>query len=156
MNDDLYCRMSCALPSFRQLGISPEERRRFGSAVLKAPDEDALPEWAKDYMRRAYDEIERLARARAVLAAVSNPVPSPGVWCAHCKWLRRGTTVASGRRRRLTCEAYPDGIPDAITANYVSHTRPHEGDHGLRFVDRRSHRRKGRPRPELSAPQIGD
>ena len=34
----------------------------------------------------------------------------------------------------LACDAYPDGIPDAIIDNEVDHRQPHDGDGGLTFV----------------------
>lgn len=34
----------------------------------------------------------------------------------------------------LSCDAFPDGVPDAIFDNEVDHRRPVEGDRGLRFV----------------------
>ena len=42
------------------------------------------------------------------------------------------TTGAPGRR----CEAFPDGIPEAIWSNRVDHRQPVEGDHGLRWTPR--------------------
>lgn len=35
--------------------------------------------------------------------------------------------------RGLTCDAYPDGIPDAIVYTRIDHRDPLLGDHGLRF-----------------------
>jgi hypothetical protein len=31
------------------------------------------------------------------------------------------------------CEAYPDGIPDAIVTGIHDHTKPFPGDNGIRF-----------------------
>jgi hypothetical protein len=36
--------------------------------------------------------------------------------------------------RNLACEAYPDGIPNAILQSWVDHREPQPGDGGLRFV----------------------
>jgi len=49
--------------------------------------------------------------------------------CLNCKYLRR-------LRRRdptFTCDAFPDGIPDAIFLEQVDHTKPYSGDHGIHF-----------------------
>ncbi len=35
---------------------------------------------------------------------------------------------------RLTCDAFPDGIPPAIAENRTDHRWPVKGDRGLRFV----------------------
>ena len=43
------------------------------------------------------------------------------VWCRH-RW-------DDGRR----CEAFPDGIPEAIAENRYDHRDPYEGDRGVRF-----------------------
>ena len=34
----------------------------------------------------------------------------------------------------LSCEAFPDGIPDDIASGDFDHHESHDGDHGLRFV----------------------
>jgi len=34
------------------------------------------------------------------------------------------------------CEAFPNGIPDAIARGF-DHTKPYKGDHGIRFEPRR-------------------
>ena len=31
------------------------------------------------------------------------------------------------------CDAFPDGIPDAITVDGFDHRQPFDGDHGIRF-----------------------
>lgn len=31
------------------------------------------------------------------------------------------------------CEAFPDGIPDDIWSNELSHTKPYVGDNGILF-----------------------
>jgi|GEM_PF-3665951 len=33
----------------------------------------------------------------------------------------------------LTCDAFPDGIPEEITAGQFDHTNPHRRDNGIRF-----------------------
>ena len=48
--------------------------------------------------------------------------------CAACRHLRS----ASGRR--LTCDAFPLGIPRAILDGRVDHRVPYPGDDGLRFA----------------------
>lgn len=36
-------------------------------------------------------------------------------------------------RHSLTCEAFPDGIPEAIASGKVSHVEPYPGDGGIRY-----------------------
>jgi EAL domain-containing protein (putative c-di-GMP-specific phosphodiesterase class I) len=43
--------------------------------------------------------------------------------CATCKhWTRN-----------MQCEAFPELIPEAIRSGQFDHTRPFEGDHGIRY-----------------------
>lgn len=53
----------------------------------------------------------------------------PGL-CFCCR--HRGQKGPNG----LTCEAFPDGIPEAILRNQVDHRRPVEGDRGITFESR--------------------
>ena len=46
--------------------------------------------------------------------------------CAYCKHKQRG----------ITCEAFPDGIPDEILMMKNDHLAPVEGDHGIQFEAR--------------------
>jgi hypothetical protein len=64
-NVDLCLKVSRTVQVRDRLGISREERRRFWQATRAAPDEDALPGWAKDLMRRGCEEYERLQRRLA-------------------------------------------------------------------------------------------
>ena len=34
----------------------------------------------------------------------------------------------------LACTAYPKGIPEAIVTGEHDHTKPYEGDNGIRFT----------------------
>lgn len=67
--------------------------------------------------------------------------------CFNCARLREGRT-ASGH---FGCEAFPDGVPLDIYLGEFDHTKPHEGDNGLRFQshkDRELEQRRGsNPRP---------
>ena len=33
----------------------------------------------------------------------------------------------------MTCDAYPEGIPEGIATGVISHATPQSGDHGLQF-----------------------
>lgn len=35
--------------------------------------------------------------------------------------------------KKHTCKAFPDGIPDKILFNEVSHKKPFKGDNGIQF-----------------------
>src|SRR3954468_19797796 len=50
--------------------------------------------------------------------------------CTFCKHLDRRPD------RRLSCAAFPGGIPAEVYENLMPHTRPLEGDGGIRFEPR--------------------
>ena len=51
----------------------------------------------------------------------------PGVNCNNCKYY--GDNYGLGR-----CKAFPDGIPLPIAAGDFLHSKPYEGDKGIRFT----------------------
>ena len=51
----------------------------------------------------------------------------PAPMCMSCKRLSDAG---------LTCEAFPDGIPDAILFSEHDHREPFKGDHGLLYERR--------------------
>jgi hypothetical protein len=50
-----------------------------------------------------------------------------GLNCAFCKHLR------SSQGETLTCEAFPNGIPEPIATTKVEHTSSYPSDNGIRF-----------------------
>lgn len=51
-----------------------------------------------------------------------------GLNCAFCKHLRKAT-----HEEPLTCDAFPEGIPEPIATTKVEHVEPYPGDNGIRF-----------------------
>ena len=47
--------------------------------------------------------------------------------CTKCKHFHEDD------ERGLTCDAFPEGIPDSILVDGDKHEGPVEGDHGIRF-----------------------
>jgi hypothetical protein len=48
-----------------------------------------------------------------------------------CAWCTR---FRSEVRDQTVCDAFPEGIPEAIRLRDHDHRRPYPGDHGLRFA----------------------
>ena len=54
--------------------------------------------------------------------------------CLGCVHYRDFAAQQIGQERRVpTCDAFPDGIPDAIFLSGVEHDKPYPGDHGIQF-----------------------
>lgn len=62
--------------------------------------------------------------------------PIPSAQCLRCKHFRGMEAVETEPGLEpdvvLVCDAFPRGIPDAITEGR-DHSRPYPGDHGIRF-----------------------
>ena len=56
--------------------------------------------------------------------------PSPPI-CLDC------THFHEDNEEALTCDAFPDGIPDAIIFSEHDHREPYERDNGIRFEPRK-------------------
>jgi hypothetical protein len=52
--------------------------------------------------------------------------------CVDCQRLRKAVYGKWG----MFCDAFPEGIPDAIRMTRVDHRRPYTGDHDLQFLAR--------------------
>lgn len=52
------------------------------------------------------------------------------VQCSRCKHLGARTNKELDR---MNCEAFPDGIPDAIYTGEHDHRKPYRDDNGIRF-----------------------
>lgn len=53
--------------------------------------------------------------------------------CADCKHRTPGQVNSL---EELACDAFPDGIPQAILELEHDHTQPYTGDHGIRYEPR--------------------
>jgi len=51
----------------------------------------------------------------------------PAPICMRCVHLEKEPTGP------LRCDAYPDGVPEAIWQSVADHTKPYKGDHGIQF-----------------------
>ena len=67
-------------------------------------------------------------RPRAIIRP-AHPVSAPPI-CVDCQRLHPAVYGKWG----LFCDAFPDGIPEAIQQTRVDHRRPYGGDHGLQFL----------------------
>jgi hypothetical protein len=56
--------------------------------------------------------------------------------CFRCKHYR-------DEAGKLTCDAFPQGIPDPIIENEHDHHEPYPGDQGIRFEEAEPSERKG-------------
>ena len=65
-----------------------------------------------------------LKREKAVLIEVGNMQLMPQ--CFRCKHLH-------GDESRMTCDAFPEGIPDELVHDTRDHKKPFTGDNGIRF-----------------------
>lgn len=53
-----------------------------------------------------------------------------------CQWCRHLRRANASEKSPFTCDAYPDGIPDAILNGNVDHRLPYAGDRGILFEAR--------------------
>jgi len=58
-----------------------------------------------------------------LVVADSGTIKAVYVPCDLCKHARENDT----------CDAFPDGIPEAILTGDFDHTTPYPGDHGIQF-----------------------
>lgn len=49
--------------------------------------------------------------------------------CYTCKHMHKGALSP----KHLTCDAFPDGIPDDIIFGDNMHDEPYPGDHGIQY-----------------------
>ena len=59
----------------------------------------------------------------------NHPVNAPPI-CVDCQRLHKAVYGKWG----LFCDAFPDGIPEAIKRTRVDHRKPYPGDHDLQFL----------------------
>jgi hypothetical protein len=66
------------------------------------------------------------------------PLEAPGLSRERCHCARYRSRLhgpyASETRWGFFCDAFPDGIPEAIIRSRGDHRQPVEGDHGLQFL----------------------
>jgi len=66
--------------------------------------------------------VERNNKTKAALKAIANI----DFDCDDCKHIHDD---------KITCKAYPDGVPIMILSNQVAHNKPYRNDNGILFEE---------------------
>lgn len=84
--------------------------------------------WALPSDKERGQRMKDLSEHDRYVVRITEPVKLHTVMCCYCKHYHWDPSSP-----RVTCDAFPGGIPRELLSEKVKHTRPYKGDHGIQF-----------------------